>query len=367
MAPSVPDPRDRPAGRPQRGHGRPGPARASRRPRRARSPRCEQAIADLDRQRAQCGSAGARSSSTWSCRRPSASARRVRAALEAELPRCGRPWSAPASTSSEDERRRTGWRRPTAIGRRGSHGVMLKAPDHPRSSTRSTRSRTQGIPVVTLVTDVPLSRRLAYVGIDNRAAGATAAYLLTQWSASGRHGAGDAEQLARSAARRSARSGFRAAMREHGADRAGPRGQRHRRPRRRDARRGAARSTPDPSIDAVYSIGGGNRRDRSTPSSAPAGLPRLRRPRPRRRQPRPCCAGAGSPRCSTTTCAPTCAAPAGWSCRRHGALPGTPQTVPSHDPGDHAVQRARRGLGAGRRRLTDQTRRRARRAATSCG
>jgi LacI family transcriptional regulator len=38
-----------------------------------------------------------------------------------------------------------------------------------------------GIPVVTLVTDLPASPRLAYVGIDNRAAGATAAYLMGKW------------------------------------------------------------------------------------------------------------------------------------------------------------------------------------------
>ena len=35
--------------------------------------------------------------------------------------------------------------------------------------------------MVTLVTDVPASRRAAYVGLDNRAAGATAAYLIAQW------------------------------------------------------------------------------------------------------------------------------------------------------------------------------------------
>ncbi|MCO1656260.1 substrate-binding domain-containing protein [Pseudonocardia humida] len=38
-----------------------------------------------------------------------------------------------------------------------------------------------GIPVVTLVTDLPTSPRIAYVGLDNRAAGATAAYLIDQW------------------------------------------------------------------------------------------------------------------------------------------------------------------------------------------
>ena len=40
-----------------------------------------------------------------------------------------------------------------------------------------------GIPVVTLVTDLPTTSRAAYVGLDNRAAGATAAYLLAQWLA----------------------------------------------------------------------------------------------------------------------------------------------------------------------------------------
>jgi LacI family transcriptional regulator len=35
---------------------------------------------------------------------------------------------------------------------------------------------------VTFVTDVPASRRAAYVGVDNLAAGATAAYLVTQWA-----------------------------------------------------------------------------------------------------------------------------------------------------------------------------------------
>jgi len=37
------------------------------------------------------------------------------------------------------------------------------------------------IPVVTLVTDLPSSPRLGYIGIDNRAAGSTAAYLIGQW------------------------------------------------------------------------------------------------------------------------------------------------------------------------------------------
>ena len=73
------------------------------------------------------------------------------------------------------------------IRRRGSHGVVVKAPDEPEVVEAIDRLEAAGIPVVTLVTDVPTSRRRAYVGMDNRAAGQTAAYLMSQWS-SGRRG-----------------------------------------------------------------------------------------------------------------------------------------------------------------------------------
>ncbi len=62
-----------------------------------------------------------------------------------------------------------------------SHGVLLKAPDVPEVVQAVARLQAQGIPVVTLVTDLPTSARRAYVGMDNRAAGHTAAYLLAQW------------------------------------------------------------------------------------------------------------------------------------------------------------------------------------------
>jgi LacI family transcriptional regulator len=67
------------------------------------------------------------------------------------------------------------------IGSTRTHGVLLKAPDVPEVVDAVTRLEGKGIPVVTLVTDLPSSRRVAYVGVDNRAAGATAAYLLQQW------------------------------------------------------------------------------------------------------------------------------------------------------------------------------------------
>ena len=67
------------------------------------------------------------------------------------------------------------------IGARRTHGVLLKAPDVPEVVDAVARLAAKGIPVVTLVTDLPSSRRAAYVGVDNRAAGATAAYLVQQW------------------------------------------------------------------------------------------------------------------------------------------------------------------------------------------
>jgi LacI family transcriptional regulator len=63
----------------------------------------------------------------------------------------------------------------------GSQGVVLKAPDDPRVVAAVERLVGAGIPVVTFVTDLPTSARAAYVGIDNRAAGATAAYLVDRW------------------------------------------------------------------------------------------------------------------------------------------------------------------------------------------
>ena len=67
------------------------------------------------------------------------------------------------------------------IGARGSHGVIVKAPDTDLVAEAIDRLTAEGIPVVTFVTDVPRSSRVGYVGVDNRDAGATAAYLIDQW------------------------------------------------------------------------------------------------------------------------------------------------------------------------------------------
>jgi LacI family transcriptional regulator len=143
----------------------------------------QQAIVDLDRQRDSLRLAGRTFVVDLVMRAPKRFTAEVRAAVEAEL-----PLLQPAVVRSRFRLREEG---PVAevaatlddIARRGSHGVLLKAPDHPVVVDAVERLTEQGIPVVTLATDLPLSRRLAYVGIDNRAAGATAAYLLTRMSA----------------------------------------------------------------------------------------------------------------------------------------------------------------------------------------
>ena len=137
-------------------------------------------------------------------------------------------------------------------------GVILKAPDVPEIGEAIARLRDAGIPVVTLVTDLPLSKRVAYVGIDNRAAGATAAFLIDQWLAD-RPGS-ILLALSRSAFRgeEEREVGFRATIRQLA-------------PERelveatdtdgidmfvRDKTVDILRSRPD--ITAVYSMGGGN-------------------------------------------------------------------------------------------------------------
>lgn len=67
------------------------------------------------------------------------------------------------------------------IARKGSDGVLLKAPKTPEIEAAALRLRQAGIPVVTLASDLAEPVRDAYVGLDNHAAGATAAYLLHSW------------------------------------------------------------------------------------------------------------------------------------------------------------------------------------------
>ncbi len=142
---------------------------------------------------------------------------------------------------------------------RGTDGIVLKAPDVPEIVAAVTRLAEADIAVVTLVTDLPTAPRAGYVGADNRAAGATAAYLI------GEHAAGGAARVlvtlssGRFRGEEEREIAFRRAIRErypavsmseisegYGTDAA-------------TGKLVAASLAADPAIDAVYSIGGGNR------------------------------------------------------------------------------------------------------------
>jgi LacI family transcriptional regulator len=144
------------------------------------------------------------------------------------------------------------------IRHRGSMGVVLKAPDVPEIADAIAKLDKSGIPVVTLVTDIPLSQRVAYVGIDNRAAGATAAYLIDRLLG---HGQGDVLiALSRSVFRgeEEREIGFRATMRSRSADRALIE-QTDTDGLDATVKESTLRTLQrNPGINSVYSIGGGN-------------------------------------------------------------------------------------------------------------
>src|SRR6187455_1352249 len=141
----------------------------------------QQAIADLDRQRSQLRLSGRTFMIDVVMQAPERFSSAVRDALEAELPSLR-----PAAVRSRFHFRETCPPEELVatldrIRMRGSQGVILKAPDLPEITTACWRLSKAGIPLVTLVTDLPGSQRLVYIGMDNRAAGATAAYLMGQW------------------------------------------------------------------------------------------------------------------------------------------------------------------------------------------
>jgi LacI family transcriptional regulator len=144
------------------------------------------------------------------------------------------------------------------VASRGSDGLVLKAPDHPVVREAVDRLAAAGVPTVTFVTDVTRCARVAYVGVDNRAAGATAAYLVHHWNGS----SGDVlvtESSSDFHGEEERVAGFTDALTSHSPGRAirtitdtdGLDVTMH------DAV--AAVLVEHPRLDAVYSVGGGNR------------------------------------------------------------------------------------------------------------
>ena len=123
-----------------------------------------QAIADLDRQRTQVRLAGRTFMIDVMVQAPARFSAAIRAALEAELPGL-RPAVIHArfhlidGTSSRDAVAVLG-----RVARSASHGLILKAPDVPEIVAAAGRVPA---PLVTLVTDLPTTRRIAYAGQEN--------------------------------------------------------------------------------------------------------------------------------------------------------------------------------------------------------
>lgn len=223
-----------------------------------------QAIADLDRQSDQLRLAGQTFLVDLVMVAPRRFSDAVRTALEAELPNL-RPAllrvrfhlveeSTPEQLAGVLAR----------IAARGSQGVLLKAPDSPAVATAVDDLAAAGVPTVTLVTDVTGCRRVGYVGIDNRAAGSTAAYLISRTpgaAAPDRAGAGGVLMSLSSSTFRGEEereSGFRATMAELAPDRNLVEVTETDGLHASTLEAVGRALTEHPDVDTVYSIGGGN-------------------------------------------------------------------------------------------------------------
>jgi LacI family transcriptional regulator len=210
----------------------------------------EQAIADLERQRSSLRLTGHRLTIDLVMDAPERFTAASKTALESQLPTLQ-----PAVIRARHHLEQPNTAQTLlALAERGSAGIILKAPDSHAVREAVHACRAANIPVVTFVTDIHAPRH-AYVGMDNRAAGRTAAYLVQQWQPSGSilitlsdtAFSGEEER----------EIGFRAGIREHSrtiVDLPKTDGD--------DAVMVALvreTLTKHPEVSAVYSIGGGNR------------------------------------------------------------------------------------------------------------
>jgi LacI family transcriptional regulator len=143
--------------------------------------RVQQAIKELEKQKFQLASSGRKLVVDVVIEAPRRFSDEIRDALEAELPALLPAVFRPRFLMQDTMTTAEVVEALRAIGRRGSHGVFLKARDVPATSDAIAELQRRGIPVVTIFTDIPGSARIAYAGLDNRVAGATAAYLISQW------------------------------------------------------------------------------------------------------------------------------------------------------------------------------------------
>lgn len=141
------------------------------------------ALAELEAQYAASTLSGTRLTIDVFVQAPSRFTSAVRAAFEAELPLMKPAALRARFHMAEVMEAREIVARLLAIARRGSDGILLKVPATPAIEACLADLAARRVPVVTYVTDVAPPLRLAYVGIENTRAGATAAYLLHRMAA----------------------------------------------------------------------------------------------------------------------------------------------------------------------------------------
>jgi LacI family transcriptional regulator len=138
------------------------------------------AIAELEGQEAQLFARGRRMFFDFVVEAPDRFSREIKRAAENVLPRIGIAVCRPRFVMHEIMDEVDVLQVLERIAKRGSHGVCLKVRDVPAVRAAVDVLVASGIPVVTLVTDLTTTQRIAYVGLDNQSAGQTAAYLISK-------------------------------------------------------------------------------------------------------------------------------------------------------------------------------------------
>lgn len=138
------------------------------------------AISELKGQEAQLSARGRRMFFDFVIEAPDRFSREVKRAAEDVLPRIGIAVCRPRFVMHEIMSEADVLQVLTRIAKRGSHGVCLKVRDVPVVRAAVDELVAAGIPVITLVTDLTATKRIAYVGLDNQSAGETAAYLISK-------------------------------------------------------------------------------------------------------------------------------------------------------------------------------------------
>ena len=142
--------------------------------------RVASAISELKGQEVQLAARGRRLFFDFVIEAPIRFSREVQHAAEQVLPHISSAVCRPRFFAQEIMKNDDITKTLARIAKRGSHGVCIKARDLPPVRAAVDQLIASGIPVVTLVTDLTTTKRIAYVGLDNRSAGRTAAYLIAK-------------------------------------------------------------------------------------------------------------------------------------------------------------------------------------------